>query len=90
MTGPEIKPATHSGGQIRAFIIGLTSVEVRDRIGFDSNVDEDQDRGYGASWSFTVNGEPCTVWYRNRTARAWGDRDGLERVFGREHLDWIG
>lgn len=87
---PVIKPADHSGGALSAFLVGVTPDDVRNKIGFAPNADEDP--RFGASWSFTVDGVPCCVWwFRNGVIpRAWGNRAALEKVFGSAHVDWLG
>lgn len=86
----EIKPSTRVTGERRA-TIQLPPEEVRRLIGFDSNVDED-DAKYGASWSFTADGVLCNVWYRRyaQYPGASGPRETLEKVFGKQYVQWHG
>jgi hypothetical protein len=85
----KIEPSTKTGARWSATLKGLTADEIRNAIGFPSNVDEDETKGYGASWSFTADGVHCQVWYRT-TFRAGGPRKTLEAVFGANHVEWHG
>ena len=83
----EIKQCEHFATKVQAFLVEITPAQVREKIGFDPNVNEDETRGYGASWCFTINGIQCAVWYRGHHARACGTRDALVALFG-DHVMW--
>jgi hypothetical protein len=87
----DIVPSDRPGSRMKAIIINLTPAQVRDLIGFDSNIDEDE-LAYGASWGFTVDGVPCGVWYRKFASmpHAAGTKEALEKVFGAAHVHWFG
>ena len=84
----EIKPVDESGDHRTGSVIGLSTTEIAEKIGFPANVDDDESK-VKYSWGFTVDGERCGVWdykgsHRHKIFSTWGPREALRKVFG-EH-----
>ena len=85
-----IRPHDAPGDYRQHLIHGLTPDQIKARLGFAANVEDDPET-VDLSWGFTVDGIRCGVWryvggMQPRSWSAFGPLDVLQFVFGKENV----
>jgi hypothetical protein len=86
----KIIPDSHCCGHQTGSIHGLTAVQIKNILGFASNV-RDDDSKVKYSWGFRIGSEKAAVWDYKGSARekefsTWGDHATLRTIFGKHYF----